>query len=395
METSKSVNRTTKETNIKDITTLLTNPLNSASIGDKTLKLIYENIESLKYFLSSKHLDKTFAKKFITFGQTHNYNYLIYILYLSKENRDYLLGQDKIEFKNGLTPLYHQIYETLGQEYKEELQMLSKKSLFENIIETYFQESPDTVIIKMKTMLGYNENTSENLYLYKALLNFYSLDDKTIESIIVILKNKAPNLNEEFENAKKQAYGSLKTAIKEKLKQSPHLTKTYKRTVYELTGEEFYLMVRSTNCDRSQTENFTYKGGKETSSYSLISNAHLLTFGDPKTSVLLGFNDFDINQIKGIYETDAFSNFEDEDHKRPKRLYSPEKLIKETKGFNEILYNNYNEKKEECRLTPSYVICYDEIKEGDLLVSNYFGNIPLVIINTKSYKKEKTKKPIK
>ncbi len=385
------INQETKQ--IQELTDLLTNPQNSTPINDKQLKLIYENIDTLKYFLSSKHLDKTFAQKFITYGQTHNYNYLIYILYLNKENRDYLLGEDKIEINNGFSPLYHKIYKILGEEYKEELQMLSKKALLENIIETYFKQPIDTAIIKMKTILEYDENDSKNLY--KALLNFYSLDEKKIKNIIIALKNKTPNLNEELEKTKQKAYNSLKSAVKQDLKKSPNLTTTYKRAVYELTGEEFYLMVRSINCNRNQTANFTYKSGRETSSYSLISDKHLLTYGDPETSVLLGFNDFDINQIKGIYETNAFSNFEKENHKRPKRLYSPEKLIKETKGFNEILYNNYNKKGEECKILPTYVICYDEIKEGDIFISNYFGNIPLVIIDTKKYTKEKQKKPIK
>ena len=51
---------------------------------------------------------------------------------------------------------------------------------------------------------------------------------------------------------------------------------------------------------------------------------------------------------------------------------------------NEILINNSD------KLIPSYIVCYDEIKEGDIEASKCLDNIPIILINTKKYNQEKT-----
>ena len=66
------------------------------------------------------------------------------------------------------------------------------------------------------------------------------------------------------------------------------------------------------------------------------------------------------------------------------RIYTPENLIFRTNDYNEILYKNLLTQNKQDTIKPSYVICYDEIKEGDLSIAK-INNIPIILLQTKYY----------
>ena len=65
-------------------------------------------------------------------------------------------------------------------------------------------------------------------------------------------------------------------------------------------------------------------------------------------------------------------------------MYTPQGLIDDTKGYNEIVYQEKNKNIQLEKVKPDYVICYDDIKEGDLKVAKNY-NLPIVLIDTKKY----------
>ena len=125
------------------------------------------------------------------------------------------------------------------------------------------------------------------------------------------------------------------------------------------------------------------RNNKKVTSLSLISDKNITTFGDPNSDVILGFSNFNPANILITYHADAYTD--DRGSQKISKLYTPDELIDKTKTYNEI---QISEKYE--YLHPSYVVCYDNIKEGDIRASKLLGGIPLVVINTQkyTYKKE-------
>jgi len=84
-----------------------------------------------------------------------------------------------------------------------------------------------------------------------------------------------------------------------------------------------------------------------------------------------------------MYKSDSFTSHQYRTN-RILNIYTPEQLLQNTMGYNEILI------KEDKDLIPSYVVAYDEIKPGDIAISKFLGNIPIVIINTSKYQTKKS-----
>ena len=139
------------------------------------------------------------------------------------------------------------------------------------------------------------------------------------------------------------------------------------------------MVINHTNISRDkQDSNIFWCEEKNYVSMSLIGDSYLKTFRDPNDYVILGFNDFNIDNIMHLYKSDSYSQKEFGSNRVP-TVENSDNLLKITEGYNEILM------KESRKLKPSYVVCYDTIKQGDILTSRHFGNIPLIVINTQKY----------
>ena len=82
-----------------------------------------------------------------------------------------------------------------------------------------------------------------------------------------------------------------------------------------------------------------------------------------------------------IYHSDSMSSHEFSS-KRVIDLLNPDDLLSRTINYNEILMKYSN------KLNPSYVVCYDDIKEGDIIASKRLGNIPIILIHTNKYEQQ-------
>ena len=79
-----------------------------------------------------------------------------------------------------------------------------------------------------------------------------------------------------------------------------------------------------------------------------------------------------------MYHSDSFTSHRYQTDVK-NEILTPEKLIDNTKGYNEILVM------EDEKIKPEYIVCYDNVKENDLKASKKM-NIPIVIIHTEYYK---------
>ena len=173
------------------------------------------------------------------------------------------------------------------------------------------------------------------------------------------------------------------------------LSKKYGCNVYDFNGNPFYLLIHNTGVRRECTVDQIFNGSiYDSTSLSLISDNRLKYYNDYSKSIVLGFNNIDIRNIVHVYESDSYSSFVKNNEEmlaseRVNKLYTPYDLIKETRGYNEIVYqchqNNTNENYLKNILVPSYVLVFDKlITDLDVKVSKKY-NIPIININKSKY----------
>lgn len=80
-----------------------------------------------------------------------------------------------------------------------------------------------------------------------------------------------------------------------------------------------------------------------------------------------------IDDIMHAYKVNSYSSKEFGSKKVP-TITTPDTLLDATKRYNEFLMKESN------KLTPSYIVCFDSVKNRDILASKSFGNIPLRLI---------------
>ena len=110
--------------------------------------------------------------------------------------------------------------------------------------------------------------------------------------------------------------------------------------IYELKGEAFFMPVHATSIEnymdvdnqapwRKSTDN-------DTISLSIISDKFLGTYRSPSDCVVFGFNKLDEKNIMHMYHSDSFTSHRYQTDVK-NEILTPEKLIDNTKGYNEIL----------------------------------------------------------
>ncbi|MCI9110568.1 MAG: hypothetical protein HFH47_02000 [Bacilli bacterium] len=368
---------------------------------DIIIDYLYSNIEEIKYFLSSKTLNLDFVKRFFSILLSNDKTTIKYLIYFNEDMQDLIFNykkgsslEEKLEYNInnidevlGLLPNYLKLYQqTYDEDFLNDAQEFSKKHLISMIVDYFFHLKLYELKSKVKSILEYafygKSNISDyKLGIYSLLSNLEELDILEIKRLYKLLGDI--DLENDYLETRNCCYKELndslfKGNVFDKTIDT-HLSKIYGRTVCVLDGEEFFMLVHSTQTNREQGA-LPDMSNMTTYSCSLISDEHLLTHLDPSLNIILGYDSLDINNINSLYETKAFTQFQS---KGIPRLYSPQQLIEKTRGYNELVYLD-----KEHSFRPSYIVCYDEIKIGDLEASDLLGNIPLVIINTAAYKKQ-------
>ena len=273
------------------------------------------------------------------------------------------------------------------------LQEITITKMLEQTVDTFYQDLTYNFLKNVEILLSFVSQIPDNIIpsarldIYKKFLTYYNLTTRERIELFNTLNNGQNHVEEfydDFRKCKDYSYQMLKDSLID-ISHLPVAETIEKINVYKLDGEDFKILVSSTLFPRENGDYPDYiwfEGRKKTVSTSLIGEENLQVFGDYKSGVILGFADFDPQNIMITYHGDAYTN--ENGTNTVSQLYTPDGLINATESYNEILVN---ERKE--ALKPSYVICYDDVKEGDIKAAKLLGGIPLIVINTKKYKFKK------
>lgn len=272
------------------------------------------------------------------------------------------------------------------------------------LIDRYFKDIPLNFLKNLNVMIQYNDSLNNKILdekrtnIYKKILNFENLNyDERKELYYVCAKyeNLVELFYDDYRKCRDNTYNNLiDLAINPKKMYnllSIEKTKKYGVPIYELNGENFYAFVHITG-PYKYNPNFYVEAWKEglydSVSLSFIGNNNITTFGDPKESIAFGFSKLDYKRIIHLRNSDSFSNYNSMDDcfsDYIQKMYTPANLIKETRGYNEIVYQEKSRNIKLDTIVPDYVMCYDEVTDIDINVAKYY-NLPIVLINTKKYK---------
>ena len=309
-------------------------------------------------------------------------NLEIFSKYKDYLNKKRILTKDEDPRLFHIISIYHQREDCLRN-----LKRLTETVMLEMIVDYLFEDMTYNAFKNIGIILKYTKESkeelvsSDNLSIYNNIYNFYSLsfDEKlSFFNNVMEKDNMIEAFYDDFKNVLNHSYDSINNSLyditsKEKVNTINDIP------IYKLEGEPFYMLVHDTSFPRYEEniENIWHNKSK-TASLSLIGDTHLQTYTDPNKNIILGFNNIDINYIMHVYKSDSFSAREYGTNK-VQSIMSPEELLRNTINYNEILI------KEDNNLVPSYIVCYDEVKPGDISASKELGNIPIVIIDTKKY----------
>jgi len=371
--------------------------------------------------------------KFIYIDNVNDYREVIEIvnqnnplLYenITKKRRDYYINKIHEVNNQGLNNKYMKVYNCIinsrawnhllvadeyqsiyaieeaietGTDVLEILKVLTEREMLECTIDYYFEDFSYDVLSNIYLILNFNQSLehpiipNDRLNLYYRLLNYSSLsikDKKALFNEFSKIPNNMELFYDDVRKCKDVCYGLLKEQISNNSNNekclSKELSSRYGIPVYELEGEDFFSLITVTMYDRDDNNFEFIRTFSETSSMSFISDNHIGTFSEPSANIVLGFSDFDISRVAHLYETDSYTSHQHGSHERSK-FYTPSDLIERTLDFNEMLYLNTRDGESEY-LQPSYILCFDEIKPGDLLASRLYNNIPLVVLHSEFYK---------
>jgi len=277
---------------------------------------------------------------------------------------------------------------------KRILKMYTDKCLFEYIIDLYFKEIAYNFLSNLKNMLRYVNNIQddiipkERLKFYKDILNFHNLDIKEQKQLFNSYDsniNYIENFYDDFSNCKKNSYKRINDNIinSEELNKlyNKNLSNEYGLNIYELDKEPFYLYAHVSKLDSDVTKFPFKKSSNRTISLSLIGDKNIGTYNPPFEHITLGFKNLKPENVIHLFNSDSYTA-EYKSSNKIQKIYTPDNLLLDTYGYNEILYSQT----EEDNLYPSYIICFDEIRDIDL----YFAkkeNLPIIKINTLHYRK--------
>lgn len=278
----------------------------------------------------------------------------------------------------------------------------------EILIDRFFKDIPLNFLKNLKIMINYidlsiNSNNKiefidNNRYnIYKKILDFDNLMfDERMELYEECkkIKNFSSLFYDDYRFCRDHSYSSLvNSAINFNSTDNDINMQMSERSgvkVYELKGEDFFAFVHSTFAlrDLVADPNIWRTGNREYMSLSYIGSDNLSVYRNPYEYVVLGFSGLDIKRIGHLYESDSYTEYgygNADISSRIQKMYNSKDFVNNTRGYNEIAYLEDSKDIPLSKIMPSYVVCYDYITDGELMIAKNY-NIPIVLIDTKKYK---------
>lgn len=300
----------------------------------------------------------------------------------------------------------------MAQIYKDDrdwfdvLKEYSDKELTEIFIDRMYKDNPYNFFLNLKNVLNFNKVVDnpvvpkDRLQIYNKVYNYcdLSLEDKiALYNELKDKKNTVSEFYDDYRLSKNASYKMLNESVI-KLSKMKVIDNYQGVDIYALDGEKFNAYVHCTSFTRYNTLHGYWKkyNNKSIISLSFIGDKNTNTFYDADDYILLGFESLDIDHIIHVFPRDSFSEKTISEMELNTQyvnsILTPDQLIDESskfKTYNEIIYQNqmYKANGEKCfykALNPSYVMAYNQIKEGDIACAKELG-IPIVLLNKHKY----------
>ena len=187
--------------------------------------------------------------------------------------------------------------------------------------------------------------------------------------------------------------------------ENKELSNKYGVPVYEMNGNEFYVLVKAIEKRKDSILNpndlYAYRDG---SSFSIDGGNKLSTFLDTNMYYNLAYNRIPDNQLVHVFEVDSFSNYyRNKNNNLPydrngtdriNRLFTPKEIVDVSSSYNELIISQPNRMNDEFNSkleqpVPFAIYCYDDISDHDILSSKATG-LGIILVNTKKYDIDKS-----
>ncbi len=271
------------------------------------------------------------------------------------------------------------------------------------LIDRFFKDVPLNFLKNLNVMMDYINKLDKNIIdesrssIYEKILNFDDLSFEEKKELYNDCK-KIPDFvslfYDDYRLCRDHTYSSLINDAINPAKRTDLISleksKEFGVPVYELNGEDFFAFVHVTSFPRNSVcdRDIWHKTNKDGLSLSYIGNNNLTTFNDPNMFIVFGFSDLDYKRFVHLRESDSFSNYNSNISSASsfvQKMYTPSDFVNNTKGYNEIVYQEKSINIPLDDIYPSYVVSYDNVMPGDISVARKY-NIPILLINTKKYK---------
>lgn len=260
----------------------------------------------------------------------------------------------------------------------DEMKKISSLRRFEYMCDELFEDYTYNVLINLNNIIEFDKKipylSEERRNLYKKILEFDKLS--LIEQMMFLKKSINNSIADiyydDFRQARDLSYKSIQDNLLD-LNSRPELYDKEKSNpvvpIYRLEGENFVACVHCGNL---------FQEFKDTISLSVIGNEHIGVFNS--NSIIFGFDNIKTDRITHAFHTDSFTSGKYGTN-RVNKIYDVHDMLNKTRSCNEILYNTKVDS-----LKPSYIVCFDDIKE-ESYIRAVNDNLPIVVINSKKYNK--------
>ena len=289
-----------------------------------------------------------------------------------------------------------------------------KKSLnyitSEIVVDYLFQDNAYNVFLDINELFKFSTSvvflSEDDKKIYSDIV---SLDDISVfdkKKILDNLKNKnmAHKFYDDFRLARSKMVELFNSSILNSDNiyryENKELSNKYGVPVYEMNGNEFYVLVKAIEKRKDSILNpndlYAYCDG---SSFSIDGGNKLSTFLDTNMYYNLAYNRIPDNQLVHVFEVDSFSNYyRNKNNNLPydrngtdriNRLFTPKEIVDVSSSYNELIISQPNRMNDEFNSkleqpVPFAIYCYDDISDHDILSSKATG-LGIILVNTKKY----------
>ena len=289
-----------------------------------------------------------------------------------------------------------------------------KKSLnyitSEIVVDYLFQDNAYNVFLDINELLKFSTSvdflSEDDKKIYSAIV---SLDDISVfdkKKILDNLKNKnmAHKFYDDFRLARSKMVELFNSSVLNSDNiyryENKELSNKYGVPVYEMNGNEFYVLVKAIEKRKDSILNpndlYAYCDG---SSFSIDGGNKLSTFLDTNMYYNLAYNRIPDNQLVHVFEVDSFSNYyRNKNNNLPydrngtdriNRLFTPKEIVDVSSSYTELIISQPNRMNDEFNSkleqpVPFAIYCYDDISDHDILSSKATG-LGIILVNTKKY----------